>query len=558
MITTPDDVQNGGSVETDLCIIGSGPAAITIATRLAGSDRRILMLAGGGWKETAAARDLHRGGAFPPGSHEPLDENRRRQFGGATAVWGGRCIPFDAVDFENRPWIPFSGWPIGYEEMLPFFREANAICEAGDFAYDAREVFAKTAPEIVAGVDDDSLVSWPLERWSPPTQFARRYRQTLERAGNISVWLDSHAVHLQLQPDGKRIAAVKATWRNVAFFVRAKNYVLATGGLENARLLLTSRDVAREGIGNHSGKLGRFYMSHLFGVHATARLENPSSMIYSFERDRSGVYCRRRWWLTPKSQRDLHVGNAIAFFFRPGIGTAQHRDPLFSAVYLAKFLLGATRKTRRGNIVAHLRENREALAEHAQVLRKNAFGLVPSLTVLAWRRFFQRRRLPFFLPPQSSGRFHLYYQTEHLPNPDSKVILGPDVDDLGVPRLEAHIRFAGQDFQTVLELHRVMAKRLRDSGTGELEYDEDALREELSANIKNFNSSAHQIGTTRMAASAENGVVDANCRVFGVNNLYVAGASVFPTSGHANPTLTLVALSIRLAHHLKSEGFHAQ
>jgi len=155
------------------------------------------------------------------------------------------------------------------------------------------------------------------------------------------------------------------------------------------------------------------------------------------------------------------------------------------------------------------------------------------------------------LPPKSDNNFHLFYQAEHAPNPASRVVLSAQRDALGMPRLEARIAFSQIDVRTVLAAHQLMKRRFEESGTGELVFDDAALLEKLESDIKHFNSSAHHMGTTRMGTDPHTSVVDGNCRVHGVQNLYVAGASVFPTSGHANPTLTLVALAIRLAEHLK-------
>ena len=438
MIEDARRIPNGTVLEGDLCIVGGGAAGIALAREFIGSRRKVILLVGAGKRESAADRDLYRGFASPVGGHEPLEENRRRIWGGSTAAWGGRCIPFDEVDFEPREWVPHSGWPFRRAELAPYFTRATALCEAGEDRFDARDVFPDTQPEIVAGLDDATVASWPLERWGPPTHFGRRYEKELRAAPNISVLLHAHAKHLQLAPPGGALRhVVVATKPGHEFTVRARRVVLACGGLENPRLLLAANDVARTGIGNEADNVGRFYQSHLFGVAAFARLCDPGrGFVYEFERDAEGVYCRRRFWITPEAQRARRMGNAIGFFFRPPIAHAVHRNALFSATFLGKFFLGVFQRYGVRGGMARIRAERTALREHMGVVLRHAPGLAPQIVRLVQQRFFARRRLPIVLAPRAGNQFHLFYQTEHLPNPEIRVVLHAERDALGMPRLE--------------------------------------------------------------------------------------------------------------------------
>ena len=143
------------------------------------------------------------------------------------------------------------------------------------------------------------------------------------------------------------------------------------------------------------------------------------------------------------------------------------------------------------------------------------------------------------------------YQAEHLPHRSSRVVLATDRDALGMPRLRTQVAFTEQDVRTVEKFHRVLAAQLSATGTGAFHaYDPD-LVSQIEDRLTHFNSMYHHLGTTRMSASPATGVVDRDCRVHGVDNLYVAGGSVFPTGGYANPTLTVVALALRLADRLR-------
>jgi choline dehydrogenase-like flavoprotein len=554
MIGDARKIPAGTILRCDVCIVGGGPAGIAIARELAGSTASVILLESGGWKETAETRDLYRGHVEPTSSHEPLEENRRRQWGGASAAWGGRCIPFDAIDFEKRYWVPHSGWPITKAQLDPFYARALTLCEAGEYQFLAEETFPEKQHEMIAGFDGPDVVSNRMERWGPPTHFGKRYARELQSASNITILFHANCLRIRLHPEGRSVEQITvASFERNEFFIEARFFVLACGGLENTRLLLASNDVMKNGIGNHSDKLGRHYMSHLFGALAMARLrDNGSGFIFDLERDREQVYCRRRFWITPEAQKKNEMLNAIAFFFRPPLGRAVHRNALFSSAYLAKFFLATFRRNRPAKAAAIIRENRAALRAHLKIVAADAPGLAPQIARIVKNRWFARRRLPFVLPPKDHNHYSLYYQSEHAPNPESRVVLHTEKDFFGMPRLLVKIKFSELEIETVLRAHRLIRDQFKATKTGELEYDEAALSEDVRHEIEEFNSSAHQLGTTRMSVSPVDGVVDADCRVHGVQNLFVAGSSVFPTSGHANPTLTIVALAVRLADHLKS------
>ena len=552
MFVQAGNLAPGTCLRADVCIVGGGAAGITIARALEAHVGRIILVAGGGAKESTLGADLYAGVVTPPHTHEPLQENRVRAWGGSTVAWGGRCIPYDDIDFRSRDWMPHSGWPISIDEMRPYLHAACDVCEAGRPMFDARQVFPNRQPEILAGFDDEEMTSWQLERWSPPTNFAVRYGPDLRRSSNVAVMLDGHVVRLAAGANARVVThAVVASALNRCFNIEATTFILATGGLENPRLLLASNDVMPTGLGNSRDLVGRFYQSHRFGVCGEAVLRDPfRGFLYEFERDSQGVYCRRRFRLSDKAQMRYRVGNAIGFFARPGVGASLHRNAVTSSVYLAKAVLRAA----KGGPVRMAREiarERTTLAEHAKVVLADGVTSAPDLFRLAIARFGGRRRLPSVLPPQRLNRFYLYYQTEHAPNPDSRVTLTRETDSLGMPRLNVSVAFSPIDYDTVRCFYKVFSNRFAALGNGTFAYSQEILDQQLDPASLGFNSNAHHIGTTRMAVHPADGVVNQDCRVHGVENLFISGSSVFPTSSHANPTLMVVALAIRLADHLK-------
>lgn len=556
MIEDARIIQPEAELEADLCIIGGGSAAIAVALEFIKTGKKIILLPGGGRNQSPSAIDLYRGKISPTGSHEPLEENRLRMWGGTTTVWGGRCVPFDPIDFETRPWIPHSGWPIRHADLTDHVARACELSEAGAADFDARSVFPGTQAEILRGFDNDEFVTWPLERWSIPTDYCRRYRDELENAPNLRILLHAHAIHIQMATNGHELKSVKAACTpGKNLHIKARDTVLACGALENVRLLLASNDVLPAGIGNENDLVGRYYQSHRFGVCGYAKLKDPSKdFIYEFEKDPEGVYCRRRFWLTPMAQERHQVTNAVGFFFRNAAGSSEHRNAMVSSVLLAKTLIGGASKGPM-RLFQIIRDQRKELATHLGIVLKDAPSLFFQLSAVVYTRLIAKRRLPMVLPPRKSNCFPLFFQTEHAPNPESRVVLDPSSrDDFGMPRLDARIRFSEIDFRTVTNLITTFQERLEATGLGSFHLSDGDRAFLANPQLQEFNSNSHNIGTTRMSDTPTTGVVDSNCKVHGVDNLYVAGSSVFPTSSHANPTLLIIALALRLADHLKEKS----
>ncbi len=540
----------------DVCIIGGGPAAVSVALEVLKSSATVLLLVGGGLtRESASDQDLNRGVVVRPGSHESLEENRRRVFGGASTAWGGRCIPFDPIDFKARDWVPDSGWPFSYETLAPFYRQALSICRAGDCDFDVRRVFPSRNAEIIAGMSNEDLESWHLERWSPPVNFADEFKGLFTNHPNVTVLLNAHVLKLRSIVNPRRVDAVEAISCGKRFKVNAKVFVLATGGIENARLLLASRGPLHPaGLGNHQDMVGRYYQAHPHGTCALLAPTDRKVIPYEYERDAHGVYCRRRWWISEQAQTRLKINNII--FFLDRTNSAQgHRDVAFSSVYIAKAGLAVARTQGFGRKLSKLRTMLPTLPSHMAVVAKDGPASIPRFARLLRARMHSNRRLPSILPSVKSRYLGLYFQAEQTPNPHSRITLSEDqMDEHGMPRARVDLRFSEQDLRTVVAAHALFRDRYQASGAGEIVYSEQDLTAYLHNRVLNFNSGAHHIGTTRMATSPQQGVVDQDSKVHGVDNLYVAGSSVFPTGGHANPTLTIVALSIRLGQSI-ARGF---
>ena len=550
MIVAPKKYKEGTVIESDICIIGGGPAAISLALSFLNQNCQITMLAGGSWSETQKNRALNKGFINPECSHEPLEENRKRVFGGGTSVWGGRCVPFDPIDFEVRSWVPNSGWPISYHQLVPFYRTALQFCEAGENNFDARVVFPGKKSQIIDGLDNEDIVSYKLERWSPPTRFAKRYKQELKNSPDIHIYLDAHVTNINAETNADQIDSVNVIIGSSEIKITANKFILAAGGIENPRLLLSSKSVFHPtGIGNQHDLVGRYYMCHLAGTFGAVNPTNRDEILFPFEVDKQGIYCRRRWWLTPKIQKQDQIANGIMYLNGP-INVKNNKEPTESAVILAKSITGVLKGRSSKTIWSKLKKVIKDLNEHLIYTLRNSHKVIPFFFDLGIKRI-TNRRLPLRLPSLKSKWLYVYFQTEHVPNRESRISLSDVKDRLGVPLPVVKVAFTELDIQTIVSAYKVFFERFIKSNQGDISYDENTVRQSVLEEMGNFSSQAHHLGTTRMSDNASEGVVDSNCKVHGISNLYVAGSSVFPTGSHANPTLTLIALSLRLANHIK-------
>jgi choline dehydrogenase-like flavoprotein len=319
--------------------------------------------------------------------------------------------------------------------------------------------------------------------------------------------------------------------------------VLATGGIETPRLLLASG-----GLGNRFDNVGRYYTCHIENFVGILRPRQRGTAFH-FEKTRDGIYGRRKLALDATTQRRERLLNASFRLHYPNVADAAHRSAVLSAVYLA----------RRSLIPEHRRILQYGIGEAVQTsgmpahLRNVAMGL-PQLAGFGidWmrRRVLAERKLPYVLVPNADGSYVLEFNAEQTPLRESRITLGERTDAFGMPRVHVSWRLADDDVESLCRSYRLLRERVQASGAATLEFDDGALRETLAASVP---LGGHHIGSTRMAADPSTGVVDRNAALFDLPNLFIASSSVFTTSSHANPTLTIVAMAIRLAAHLRGQ-----
>jgi len=493
-LETPEGAVFGASF--DVCISGSGPAGMSLALKLAEKRHRVLLLEAGGLIFTEASSKVYVG-TNTGLDYFPSNISRQRFFGGTSNHWGGWAHALDKGDFEKRAYVPYSGWPIKKEDLDPYFAETTDILD----------IETPRVPDYLQlNGEDPNLEKIDFGYSSPITRFGAKYRKAIESSEHITCVLNANVVDINLDENTDSVSSLMVSnYTGGTFEAKAGYYVLCHGGIENPRTLLNANRKIKHGIGNNNDLVGRFFMEHphFIVASALANYDHPAFARYTGAKQtafETTIY---------EPTRNFQEKKKILSFglrFRPkqGTGTSSFKTRLKRFVCESDTLL--------------------PLADRA--------------------KGDSRFTCPY--------DFRIKTASEQSPNPASRIKLGKEVDRFGNRRVDVDWHLTELDKytlkQSALEVGRVMAHkdlgRVRLSGwliDSTLSFP-DTSHDEVGGN--------HHMGTTRMAASPEQGVVNKNLQVFGIRNLYIGGSSVFPTSGHANPTFTIVQLSLRLADYL--------
>jgi len=517
-------LDDGAVLACDLCIAGAGAAGITLARELAGRRSKVCLLESGGLELEDDVQGLYVGSSVGL-PYFALDACRLRYFGGTTNHWAGRCRPLDPIDFEERAWVPLSGWPLARSALEPYYRRAHELCELGPYGY--RPEALDIPPDRLLPLDPATFEHL-LWQYSPPTRFGAAYRSDLEQAANVDVVLHANLLAIDTDDDGRTVRGFTAgTLDGRRFAVRARLYVLACGGLENPRLLLASDHKASVGVGNHNDMVGRCFMDHPHLSAARVLLADPKALDwYNYSRldfSQSGTPVLGALHASAGLQRQEGVLNYDANVIDDNVGYGGY---------------AALRRVWNAIEAGELPDDLSADLWQALVDIDDTFaGLLGRFEIREYR------------PERAS--FRLWSFAEQAPNPDSRVVLGEETDALGLPRIRLDWRMTPLDKRSLRVVHRKLAAELGRTGLGRMRIDEWLTADDVTWPAE-VAGGFHHMGTTRMASDPKHGVVDADCLVHGMDNLYIAGSSVFATAGSANPTLTIVALALRLADTLQA------
>lgn len=453
----------------DICIIGAGPAGMTIAAELAHSGKKICVLESGGQKRTVFANALKEvvSEALPI-----RPDSRERVVGGSSSTWGGLSALLDAIDFSPRPWN--EGWPIKRHDLDPYLAAAEKYRFPSPEAFDPASYPSGGWPSL-KNLEDKIFVA------IRPQYHFGVLKSIFER-DCVDLYIETTVTELGTSGENVSHAVCKSPDGGVAI-IQAGLFVLAAGGIENPRILLNSR------LGNEYDQVGRYFMNHPKGYAGFLRLSHPL---------------------------------------------------LAKNYYLPRNINGFT--VYAGLRLSEAFQRERGLLNGCMQLEPNA-GLFQRYVFAIWRRLPDLcERMLVIMRPRT---LRVRWFAEMESRPENRVILGQKRDSLGSPIPIVRYELGERDRATITALHAQLKENVERLKLGKL----SGTAEEAIESVRN--DASHHLGGTRMGLDSRNSVVDPDCKVHTVSNLYVAGGSVFPTSGCANPTMTIVALAIRLAEHIR-------
>jgi choline dehydrogenase-like flavoprotein len=524
---------HGAEIDVDVAVVGAGAAGIALAMEFAGGHARVALIEAGDFAHRHTTQFLYLGENVGRRNHSTAF-SRFRRFGGSTTRWGGQCRPLDPLDFEHREGIDDSGWPISHAQLEPYYRRAHSFCKLSRYDFAPAGWLESFGGALRVSSD---LLQTRIYQFSHPTDFGQAYRESLRSAGNIDVYLNANLLEILTDPDARRVTGLALAALNRAkLTVRARHYVLACGGIENARLLLASTGARPNGVGNDHDLVGRYFMDHPYFFPGYYRPADPG-----FDKSLYVIEGYEQVGSTQKVHAAISLGDRLLRQERlNGASVYLLRRPRYKAVAAYSSNGGGA----LNNLLDVLRHRDLPDGRLGQDLRNLANDLTNAGRT-AWDRVRGVLRRDDVLA--------LRVVLETTPCRDSRVTLGSRRDWLGMPRVRVDWRINEADKRGYERLMAVLRSELPRLGLGHLvehgTYDADGWPRSMVGG-------KHHMGTTRMHADPARGVVDADCRVHGIGNLHVAGSSVFPTGGYANPTLTIAALAMRLADKLKDRLKH--
>ena len=524
MIEDFNKFSDGTCFAADVCIVGAGAAGITIAREFLGTHHKILVLEGGGVDPEADSQKLNESEVVGL-PHASIHDGRVRVLGGTTTLWGGQALRFDNFDFKERSWVPYSGWPISYEALDPYYERAERVLQirARVAFQDLCSLFGIAPPAF-----DPIKLYMECSRWSPKPNFGTTYRADLKTASNVSLILHANVTAIVTNPAANSVENVEfMTLDRKKGSAKARYYVICCGGIECARLLLASNRVEPRGVGNKNDLVGRYFQEHIhlnYGSVATNNRAHLQDLFESFFV--KGVKHAPLVTLTPRMQAEkklLSIHGIVAFEPAPDSGIAAMKK-LFRAMI--------------GRSFSNVSEMRELIARSLA----NPGELF---------RLFYRLRVQKRVATPKEGPILLGAQCEMAPNPNSRVQLSEARDQLGMPRVRLDWRLGELERRTLSEFAKILANEFERLELGSFDRGQISILEDPAAWVGRAHDSAHHMGTTRMHETPQLGVVDPQCQVHGIANLFIGSSAVFPTSARSNPTLTILALCLRMADRLK-------
>jgi choline dehydrogenase-like flavoprotein len=511
------NIPDNSVIEGDVCIVGAGAAGISIALDWMKSPYKVILLESGGFEYDDKVQDFYKGRETGQ-KYYPLKSSRLSLFGGTTGHWAGMCSPFDDIDFEKRDWVPGSGWPITRKELDPFYARANEKLKLGPYRYDLA-YWQKEAQDLNAFPLDEKVVWHKMWQFSPLRGanggMGKEYKDDIVKAKNIHLFTYATVVDIVANENVSSIHHVQIkNLHGKTHTVKAKHFVLAGGAIQNARMLLASNTQAKQGLGNDRDVVGRYFMEHLEIMTAELWLFKPfASDLFTFDFGKSRLWGELA--ITKEVQAKHRILNGTAGLYPLAVAQQEQRSRM------------------------EVWQDEDPRKAQDNMFRN--YDLADSLASTKEKSGAMARAYEF------------QTRIEQAPNPDSRITIGPEKDELGVPRANLHWALTELDKRSIRTLNYLIGQEMGKAGLGRVRLKEFLRDEHDMTWPVGTNAGWHHMGTTRMGTDPKKSVVDSNCQVHGISNLYVAGSGCYVTSAAPNPTLTIVALSLRLSDHVKGK-----
>lgn len=516
MFVDLNDMSGEVSINTDICIIGSGAAGISLALEFINSNYDVVVVESGGLIMEATSQGLYQSDVVGL-PHESIHLGRARTYGGTTTLWAGQALPLSPIDFEVRNWVEYSGWPINYDHLLPYYRRAEHVMQIPEISYDG-----SSWPKNISAPRFRDKLYPVMSQFSKHPDFGKLYAKEIENSRNVK--LIYHATVLKIDTDESKKAVESLQLGSIdgkMGRLKAKRYVICCGGIESARLLLLSE------IGNQYDLVGRFFQEH---IHYTACpiVPNPN---FDIRKSLSimrveGMKRSPKYAISTEIQRSQKLLNCAGEIVYP-----QTEDSPIEALRTVV------------RVLKKVEDHKKLSGSINKILRRPDY-----LAKAAYRRYVRHLTVDDW-----SGDPYIGISCEQNPNPDSRVTLGEHKDAFGLRRTVLDWRLSELDIFTMRQFVQVVAEEFEDSGVGKVDIEKMQLPDSPSLLAGVVHDAAHHMGTCRMSESPSMGVVDSHCRVHDMTNLFIGSSAVFPTGGFSNPTLTIIALCIRIADQLKTE-----
>ena len=546
MIFDARSLTEGTTIETDICIVGAGTSGLVLAKEFLGAKFKVCLLESGGLLPDKETQGLYRGVNIGR-PYFSLDTARARYFGGSTNRWhipvDGSCVaarmhPFSKLDFEKRDWVPYSGWPVSKSDMESYYERAQHLCHIAPSSY-SPDYWAKQENAGLLPLPS-SIVETQIYKFGSRYPFIKGIRSDIEKADNITTYLYSNAIDIETNEYASHVSRIRvACLQGNKFYVKAKYFILAAGAIEIPRLLLLSNQTQKKGLGNQNDLVGRFFMEHPHlwsGLFIPFNQDNLAIMdLYSHVRVVQEVPIVAKLSLSDKIQREEKLLNYSAQFMpqiilRSSLNQYTYPEIKTKGVSSFKKLRSSIcQKKLPGDFFHHALNMLIDITGIAKASYRNA--AIKAMNIL------DKKRLTVF---------QIANMSEQAPNPDSRITLSSNLDALGQNQVELNWQWNSNDLDSIIRSQKILDTELQRANLGRL-----IIQVTKNASYDTIKGGWHHMGTTRMHSNPKQGVVDKDCCVHGISNLFISGPSVFTTGGVANPSLSLVAFSIRLADHIK-------